>query len=127
MKIAYPKRHIRRDLIFALVWLTMAIVSYSPEKSFWITIGWAVISIAYFISFFYKKRTPSLMITNEVIKLGNPFRKEMKISEVKEVKKFAGDYIFKSENRDLNVPSDFFTPEEIKKLEDKLESLKLYK
>lgn len=55
--------------------------------------------------YFYEYFNPYLTIENGIIKTNNPFGKKMNLTEIKRIKKFAGDYILKTDKAELTKTS----------------------
>ena len=49
--------------------------------------------------------------------------KNINLTEIKQIKKFAGDYIFKTDNQDLIINTQIIDPNSLAELNAKLEKL----
>ncbi|CAI8166869.1 MAG: Uncharacterised protein [Bacteroidota bacterium] len=95
MRIAYKKRNLNINLILGIVWLILGLLNlnYNGENN-WTDYGYLVIGILYLILYFYQKRNKYLTIENGILKINGSFGKKINLTEIKRIKKFAGDYIF---------------------------------
>lgn len=57
----------------------------------------------YFIKYLYEYFDQYLTIGNGIIKINSPFGNKINRSEIKRIKKFAGDYILKTEKAKLTI------------------------
>lgn len=102
MTIKYKKRPLNINLIVGLAWLIFSLAFYFiwPENK-WMPIGYAGIGISYLLLYFHMKYWQYGSLTNDFVKLNSAFKKKLPISEIVEIKEFAGDIIFKSATRDV--------------------------
>lgn len=112
------------NLIFGLIWLVWFFIGIlTKDKPKWSDYGWIVISAMYFINFFYQRQNKYLTIENGFIKMNTPFGKKINLNEIKQIKKFAGDYIIKTENTELVINTQVIEPDSIVMLESELKKL----
>jgi len=124
MKIGYKKKHLNVNLILGLVWLTWFFVGvFGKEKPNWTDYGWIVISIMYLGLYFYQKNYKYLTIENGIINVNGPFGKKLNLTEIKRIKKFAGDYILKTEKKELTINTQIIDPKSLAELNAELEKL----
>jgi len=96
MKIGYKKKHLNVNLIIGLVWLIWFFVRvFEKNEPNWTDYGWIVIFLMYLGLYFYQKNYKYLTIENGIINVNGPFGKKLNLTEIKRIKKFAGDYIRK--------------------------------
>ncbi|MCM4168129.1 hypothetical protein KCTC52924_03683 [Arenibacter antarcticus] len=104
MKIRYKKRHQNVSLIFGLIWLVLFFIfRFTKEEDNWTDYGWLVISCMYLSVYFYQLRYKYLTIEKGIIKVNYPLGKKISLMEIKGIKKFAGDYILKTDKRKLTI------------------------
>ena len=100
MKIHYKKRQLNFNLIFGIIWFVYFFVQfYFDDKLHWIDYGWILISLTYFGIYFYQKKYKYVSIENGIITVNGPFGKKLNLTEIKRIKKFAGDYIIKTDKK----------------------------
>ena len=126
MKIGYKKRQMNINLIFGLIWLVWFFIGIlTKDKPKWTDYGWIVISAMYLINYFYQRQNKYLTIENGFIKMNTPFGKKINLNEIKQIRKFAGDYIIKTENTELVINTQIIEPNSIVILESELKKLNL--
>jgi len=126
MKIGYKKKHLNVNLIFGIIWLIYGIIRViDNEKPNWIDYGWFVFSAIYFGTYFYKKKEKYLTIENGVLRINSPFGKILNLNEIKHIKKFAGDYILKTDKTELTINTQIIDPNSLAELNSELEKLNL--
>jgi hypothetical protein len=123
MKIGHKKRQLNINLIFGFIWLTYFIIRLFIGEVHWIDYGWIFISLAYFINYFYQKKYKYVTIENGIINVNGPLGKKLNLNEVKRVKKFAGDYIIKTDKKELTINTQIIEPNSLAELKTELEKL----
>ena len=124
MKIQYKKRQLNFNLIFGIIWLTYFLIQLIfDEEIHWIDYGWILISLAYFGIYFYQKKYKYVSIENGILTVNGPLGKKLNLTEIKRIKKFAGDYILKSDKKDLTINTQIIDPNSLAELNAKLEKL----
>ena len=124
MRIRYKKRHLNINLILGIIWLVWFFISdFTKEKMNWTDYGWLVISLAYLSIYFYQKQNKYLTIENGIIKVNSPFGKKLNLTDIKRIKKFAGDYILKTDEKELTINTQIIDPNSLAELNTELEKL----
>lgn len=124
MKIQYKKRQLNFNLIFGIIWLTYFLVKLIfDEEIHWIDYGWILISLAYFGIYFYQKKYKYVSIENGILTVNGPLGKKLNLTEIKRIKKFAGDYIIKTDNKELTINTQIIEPNSLAELNAELEKL----
>ncbi|MDB9827953.1 hypothetical protein OAD14_00545 [Flavobacteriaceae bacterium] len=124
MRIGYKKRHMNINLIFGLVWLVWFFIGIlTKDEPNWTDYGWIVISAMYLVGYFYQRQNKYLTIENGIIKINSPFGKKLNLTEIKRIKKFAGDYILKTDNKELTINTQIIDPNSLAELNAELEKL----
>ena len=124
MKIGYKKRHLNVNLIFGLIWLVWFFVGvFGKEEPNWTDYGWLVISIAYLSIYFYQKKYKYVSIENGILSVNGPIGKKLNLTEIKRIKKFAGDYILKTDKSELTINTQIIDPKSLPELNTELEKL----
>src|SRR5690554_20435 len=122
MKIGYKKRHMNVNLIFGLVWLVWFFVGMLIKDEFtWIDYGWMVISGLYLALYFHQRKNKYLTIEEGVIKKNGWFGKKLLLAEVKQIREFAGNYIVKTNDKEMVINTEIIAPDAIP---DLIEALK---
>lgn len=125
MKINYKKKNSRFNLIIGIIWFVYFwICVLAFEDTSWRDYGWLVISIVYIGNYFYQRKYQYAEITDEFIRTLDPiFGKKLELKEVNTVRKFAGDYIFKTDKKELTINTQVITEESLEQLNHKVDEL----
>lgn len=124
MRIRYKERSINVNLILGIVWLIFGLLhlNYSGGNP-WIDYGYLVFGVLYLILYFYQKQYPYVIIENGIINVNGPFGKKLNLIEIKRIKRFAGDYILKTDKMELTINTQVIEPNSLAKLNAELEKL----
>ncbi|MCC5932349.1 MAG: hypothetical protein JJU28_24095 [Cyclobacteriaceae bacterium] len=126
MEIGFKSRQLNVLLIFGLIWLIWVVVIILIKKELdWTAYGYLAISAGYLILYFYHKHYKYVTIQNGIIRLNGPLGKKMRVSEIKQIKKFAGDYILKSNNKELSINTQYIDQNMLDRLTAELDKLKV--
>ena len=124
MKIAYKKKHLNVNLILGLVWSVWFFVGvFGKEEPNWTDYGWIFFSLMYLGLYFYQKNYKYLTLENGIIKVNGPFGKKLNLTEIKRIKKFAGDYIIKTDKKELTINTQIIDPNSLAELNTELKKL----
>lgn len=124
MKIQYKKRQLNFNLIFGIIWLTYFLVKLIfDEELHWIDYGWILISLTYFGTYFYQKKFKYVSIENGILTVNGPLGKKLNLTEIKRIKKFTGDYIIKTDKKELTINTQIIDPNSLTELNTELEKL----
>jgi hypothetical protein len=124
MKIGYKKRQMNINLILGLIWLVWFFIGIlTTDKPNWTNYGWIVISAMYLSLYFYQRQNKYLTIENGFIKENSPFGKKINLTDIKQIKKFAGDYIIKTEKTKLTINTQIIDPNSLAELKNELNKL----
>ena len=127
MKIKYKKTTWIVNIIAALVWLFyFGIIVFEKEEPNWIDYGWIVISLIYFGLYFYQVKYDYITIENDTIRVHGPLGKKLKLKYIKIIRKFAGDYIIKSDQTEITINTKIIDSDALHKLNTELEKLNMY-
>ena len=126
MKIKYKKRHLNFNLFLGIGWLIIGLLGVlTKEKTYWTDYAFIVLSIIYLIMYFYKKNNGYLIINIGIIRVNALFGKKINLAEIKVIKKFAGDYILKTEKTDLIINTQIIDPNSLAELKTELDKLNI--
>lgn len=126
MKIKYKKQPLLFYLTAGLFWLIFFIVIlFEKERLNWIDYGWIVMSFVYLGIFYYQKKYKYITIEDGIIRINGPLGKELKLTEIKRIKKFAGDYIIKTDQKEMTINTQIIDPNSLKELDAELEKLEV--
>ncbi len=124
MKIHYKNKTLNTNLFFGLMWLIFGLLGiFTNEKPYWTDYVLLVISILYLVLYFYHKKNQYLTIENGEIFHNYPFGKKINLAEIKVIKKFAGDYILKTDKTELTINTQSIDKKSLVNLNVELEKL----
>ena len=124
MKIRYKKKQLKISLVLGIVWLIFGILYlFVKDFSHWMDYGYLIISILYLSQYFYNYKYQYLTIENGVIYKSFFLSKKINLTEIKKIKKFAGDYIIKTDKTELTINTQIIDPNSLAELNAKLEKL----
>jgi len=72
---------------------------------------------------FFQKNYKYLTIENGIINVNGPFGKKLILTEIKRIKKFAGDYILKTDEKELTINTQIIDPNSLAELNAELKKL----
>ena len=126
MKIQYRKKRLNHSLIFGILWLTISLLGiFTKENPSWTDYGFLIISFLYLGTYLYEKKNQYLTIENGIISINQPFGKKINLTEIKRIKKFAGDYILKTDKTELTINTQVIDEKSLMELNKELEKLNL--
>lgn len=124
MKIAFKKRYLNISLVLGIVWLIFGLLEiFIKETPYWTDYATLVISVAYLVLFFYQKQKKYLTIENGTIAINGYSGKQLNLNEIKQIKKFAGDYILKTDQKELTINTQIIDQKSLITLNETLEKL----
>lgn len=89
----------------------------------WTAYGNLVISLLYLSMYGFQKKKTYLTIDNDLLKVNGLFGKKVYLKNIKQIKKFAGDYIIKTDKKELTINTQLIAPNSLESLNAKLEEL----
>ena len=124
MKIRYKKKKLKINLIFGLIWFVFGLVQlFFNDFSRWIDYGWIVMALTYIGVYSYEYLYQYLTIQNGMIQVNSLFGKKIYLTEIKRIKKFAGDYILKTDKTELTINTLIIDPNSLEDLNTELKKL----
>ena len=125
MKINYKKKTSKFNLIIGVIWFVWFWVGViTLDRTNWYDWGWLVFILLYIGTYFHQRKHQYAEITDEFIKINDPiFGKKLNINDVITVRKFAGNYIFKTASKELTIDTHLISLESLDKLNQKVEEL----
>jgi hypothetical protein len=124
MKISYKKRNMNINLILGLMWLVCFFIGIlTKDEDNWTNYGMIVISVMYLIRYFYQRDNKYLTIENGLMKENGPFGKKIKLTDINQIEKYAGDYILKTKKTKLTINTELIDPNSLAELKKELDKL----
>ncbi len=126
MIIRYKKKRLRFLLIMIVLWLVLLIANLLfNEFNTWSQSIGIILPILFISTFTYQYLNQYLTVENELIYLNSPFSKKIEFKKVNKIRKFGGEYILESDNKELRIDITLINPESLTYLNEKLKSLNL--
>jgi hypothetical protein len=126
MIINYRKKRLNNYLIFGILYLTLSLLLiFTKENRSFTDYGFLIISILYLGTYFYEKKNQYLTIGNGLFSVNQPFGKKIKLNEIKQIKKFSGDYILKTNKTELTINTQIIDEKSLVELDSELKKLNI--
>jgi hypothetical protein len=78
-------------------------VTFRHAQRQWYTIISLLLPILYVAKYFILKHNQYLTIEKDIIKINNAFGKQIVITEINQIEKYAGKYIIKTDKKKLTI------------------------
>tara|TARA_Y100000385_G_C13098960_1_gene643197 strand:+ start:1473 stop:1859 length:387 start_codon:yes stop_codon:yes gene_type:complete len=125
MKIRFTKKRLKHYLIFGIVWLALGTTAVIFNSDNVFNYGYLIIGILYFGTYLFENNKQYLTIENGIISKNQLIPKKIKLNEIKRIKKFAGDYILKTDSTELRINTELIEKKSLTELDTVLENLNL--
>ncbi|NJB37230.1 hypothetical protein [Croceivirga sp. JEA036] len=128
MKIKFKKKRLYLNLILGLVWFALGILNLTEDdKIRWTDYGYLLAGILYIGHFLYDLTNQYLTIENGTIRKNGlyGFGKRINLNDINWIKKFAGDYTLKTEQRELKINTELIDKDSLTELNKILTELNL--
>jgi hypothetical protein len=128
MKIKFKKKRLRVNLILGIVWIILGTLNLvTDDKIRWNDYGYLVIGILYVGHYLYDLKNQYLTIENGTIRKNGLYGywKKINLNEIYWIKKFAGDYTLKTEQKELKINTELIDKDSLTELNKILGGLNL--
>lgn len=126
MKLRYKKGRLIFYKFMLLFWLLLAISNLLfNEVAGWSYYILSAISISYVVAYSYNLINQYITIQDEILKENHFFGKKINLNEIKSIKKFAGDYILKTDKTELTINTQIIDEKSLEDLNQVLDTLDL--
>ena len=125
MKIHYKKKRLKNAVVFGGIWLilgTLALI-FNPDNIF--SYGYLFMGFLYFGTYIFENRIQYLTIENGTISRNSLISKKINLTDIIRIKKFAGDYILKTDNTEFRINTQIIEKESLIALDTELQKLNL--
>jgi len=107
-----------------IFWLIFGAINlFFNDFGKWTTYTWFGISLMYILIYSFDYFNQYLTIQNGIIKENHLFGKKIVLTEIKQIKKFAGDYIIKTDKAEMTINTQIIDPDSLADLNTELENL----
>jgi len=121
--VKYNQKNARLGLIIGIILLTLDIFSLAMGND--ILVFPFALAIVYIAMYFYKRRFFYLYSKDGYLK--KDFGKKIRIADITETRRFAGDYIFKSKEASITIDKNMVDKESIDDIENLINWLRAKK
>ncbi len=122
MKINFTKKHLSLNLIstlfFSIIWGILVLFKDADPIVLFIFLPFSP-----FLGYVYQKKYQYLTVENGSIRKNNLLRKEVHLSAIKTIEKYAGSYILKTNTTKLTIDTTIIAPNSLMELNAILEKL----
>lgn len=128
MKIKFKKKRLFAHLIIGIIWMLLGIASlFFGDALGWTIYGYAVIGLLYIGHYLHDWTNQYLTIENGTIKKNGlyGFSKKINLNDINWIKKFAGDYTLKTQNKELKIDTNLIDEQSLVELNKILGSINL--
>ena len=126
MVVLYKKSRLTFYKVMILFWMSLAILNLLfNESTSWSFYLMLIISIFSVVSYLYSFFNHYLTIENGILKQNQPYGKRINLKEIKTIKKFAGDYTLKTEQKELKINTELIDKDALSELNKILTELNL--
>tara|TARA_R110002033_G_scaffold59871_1_gene109765 strand:+ start:56 stop:442 length:387 start_codon:yes stop_codon:yes gene_type:complete len=125
MKIRFTKKRLKHYLIFGILWLVLGTTAVIFNSDNIFNYGYLIIGILYLGTYLFENNKQYLTIENGIISKNHLIPKKINLNEVKRIKKFAGDYILKTDSTELRINTELIEEKSLAELNTVLENLNL--
>lgn len=125
MKIRYKKKRLKHYLIFGIIWLVFGTIAVIFNSNIFFNYGYLIIGILYFGTYLFETNTQYLTIENGTISKNHLIPKKINLEEIKRIKRFAGDYVLKTDSTELRINTELIEEKSLTELDTVLGNLNL--
>jgi len=125
VKIRFTKKRLKHYLIFGIIWLVLGITAVIFNSDNVFNYGYLIIGILYFGTYLFENNKQYLTIENGIISKNHLIPKKINLNDIKRIKKFAGDYILKTDSTELRINTQLIEENSLAELNTVLENLNL--
>lgn len=125
MKFKFTKKRLKHYQIFGLIWLALGATAifFIPDNIF--NYGYFIIGVLYFGTFLFENTRQYLTIENGILTKHHLISKKINLEEVKQIKKFAGEYILITDSAQLKINIELIEKNCLEKLNHLLDNLNI--
>jgi hypothetical protein len=125
MKINFTKKQLHLNLIYALLFLITGVPFLFRAPDTWMLVVALLLPISFVLKYVYQKKYQYVTIENGSIRKNNLFKKEVQLSAIKTIEKYAGSYILRTNTQKLRIDTTMIAPNSLLELNAELEKLML--
>jgi hypothetical protein len=124
MKIFYKKKRLKHSIVFGIIWLILGTLAIINDSKSVFSYGYLFVGILYFGTYLFENKKQYLTIENGTISKNGLITKKINLTDIINIKKFAGDYVLKTDNTEFRINTQIIQKESLVDLDNELERLK---
>ena len=113
------------NLIFGILWLVLGTTAIIINSDNIFNYGYLLIAILHVGTYLFENKKQYLTIENGIISKNHLIPKKINLNEIKRIKKFAGDYLLKTDSTELRIKTELIDEKSLTELKTMLENLNL--
>ena len=125
MKIRFTNKRLKSYLIVGILWLVLGTIAVIFDSSNVFNYGYLIMGILYLGTYLFENNKQYLTIENGIISKNHLIPKKINLNEIKRIKKFAGEYILKTDSAELKINTELIEKNSLVELNTVLENLNL--
>jgi hypothetical protein len=125
MKINFTKKHLNLNRIYALIGSLSVLPVLFTDADAWMLVVAILTPIGGVLGSIYQKQNQYITIENSSIRKNTFFQKEVRLSEIKTIEKYAESYIIKTDTQKLRIDTSIIAADSLIALNAALEKLML--
>jgi hypothetical protein len=125
MKINFTKKQLNLHIVYTVIGSISVLPVLFTDADTWMLIVAILTPIGGVLGSIYQKKYQYITVENGSIRTNNLFRKELQLSAIKTIEKYAGSYILKTDTQKLRIDTSIIAPNSLTTLNAELEKLML--
>jgi len=128
VKIKFKRKRLIAHFVLGILWIVIGTLSIlTDDKIRWSDYVFLVIGVLYVGHYLYDQKNQYLIIENGTIQQNSlyGFRKKLNLDDINWIKKFAGDYTLKTEQKELKINTELIDKNSLSELNKILAELNL--
>tara|TARA_B110000967_G_scaffold5746_1_gene5741 strand:- start:3865 stop:4251 length:387 start_codon:yes stop_codon:yes gene_type:complete len=125
MKIAFKRKHLNINLFYGLLFILTRLITLKSNQNRWYDIFSFLLPILFVTKYFLLKHNKYLTIDKGMIKINSLFGKQVKMSEINTIEKYAGKYIIQTDNKKLTIDTHIIEKKSLIELNAELENVNI--
>lgn len=125
MKIKYPKKRLRFQLIQACIWLSFGVLGFVFDTSLVFTIGYLILGLLHMVHYVFENSKQYLTIDNGILTKNQLTPKSINLNKLIQIKKNAGDYLLRTHHDELRINTAFIEKSSLIELDKMLDQINL--
>jgi hypothetical protein len=125
MKINFTKKHLNLHIVYTVIGSLSVLPVLFTDADTWMLVVAILTPIGGVLGSIYQKKYQYITIENGSIRKNNLFQKEVQLSAIKTIEKYAESYILKTDTQKLRIDTSIIAADSLIALNAALEKLML--